>query len=215
MMKKIIFIFFLVLLPVAALAADQTSDRPHWSLELKGGLFYPALSDWKQYYGSDKTDEYDLALAYKFTRRLEAGIEGGYSRSGGQGVARLHGVNAGHVVYNLYPVNVFVLYRGIVNEDQWLVPYIGGGFTRMYYQEKVDFQGSAKGHADGYHARAGLQFLLDGLDPSAANSFYLDDGVYHTYFFIEARYSRAMIDTSSGSLNLGGKSYLAGLLFEF
>jgi hypothetical protein len=214
-MKRIFCILALVFLPLAAIAADQPAERPHWSLELKGGLFYPALSNWKEFYGSDKTNEYDLALAYKFTRRLELGIEGGYSRSGGEGFAPLHNVSAGHVVYNLYPVNVFALYRGIVNEDQWLVPYIGGGFTRIYYQEKVDFQGSTKGHADGYHARAGLQFLLDGLDRSAANSFYLDDGVYHTYFFIEARYSRAMIDTTSGSLDLGGKSYLAGLLFEF
>jgi hypothetical protein len=214
-MRKIFCILFLVFFPLAAIAAEQPVEQPHWSLELKGGLFYPALSDWKQFYGSDKTDEYDLAFAYKFTRGLEAGIEGGYSRSGGQGFAPMHNVDAGHVVYNLYPVNVFILYRGILDEDQWLVPYIGGGFTRMYYQEKVDFQGSTKGHADGYHARAGLQFLLDGLDRDAANSFYLDDGVYHTYFFIEARYCRATIDTSTGSLNLGGKSYLAGLLFEF
>lgn len=215
MMKKIFCMLFLVFLPLVANADDQPAEQPHWSLELKGGLFYPALSNWKEFYGSDNTDEYGAALAYKFTRRLELGIEGSYSRSGGQGFAPLHGVNAGHVVYELYPVNVFVLYRGVVNEEQWLVPYIGGGFTRIYYHEKVDFQGTAKGHADGYHGRAGLQFLLDGLDRDAANSFYLDEGVFHTYLFIEARYSRAMIDTTSGSLNLGGKSYLAGLLFEF
>jgi hypothetical protein len=41
----------------------------------------------------------------------------------------------GEVDYDLYPVNVFVLVRGVINENQWLVPYIGGGWTRMYYHE--------------------------------------------------------------------------------
>jgi hypothetical protein len=123
---------------------------------------------------------------------------------------------AGNVAYDLFPVNVFVLARGVFSEKQWLVPYVGGGYTRMYYKETVELQGSVKGHADGYHARAGLQFLLDGLDPDSANSFYLDEGVYHTYFFIEAGYTRAMVNTTSGgSVNLGGTNYLAGLLFEF
>ena len=55
-----------------------------------------------------------------------------------------------------------------------------------------------------------------GLDQDAANSFYLDYGVEHTYLFIEAQYTRAMIEDLSGqSINVGGTSYLAGLLFEF
>ena len=73
-----------------------------------------------------------------------------------------------------------------------------------------------RGAANGYHARAGLQLLLDGIDQSAANSLYLDYGVYHTYLFLEAEYTRAMVDTvSGGSVNLGGTSWLGGFLFEF
>jgi hypothetical protein len=86
----------------------------------------------------------------------------------------------------------------------------------MYYQEKIENQATARGYADGYHGKAGLQFLLDGLDQSAANNIFLESGVMHTYFFIEAQRTRAMIETATPeSVNLGGTSYLAGFLFEF
>ena len=144
------------------------------------------------------------------------GVEGGYIRDKGLGFAPVHNVSAGSVTYELFPLQAFVLIRGVFSEKQWLIPYIGGGWTRMYYREKIEFQGSVKGFADGSHGRAGLQFLLDGLDQSAANSFYLEHGVMHTYLFFEAQRTRAMIDTVTGeSVNLGGTSYLAGLLFEF
>jgi hypothetical protein len=216
--KKIVLIFLLISYPVVLLAADDTpgtQGRPHWSLELKGGLFYPAIKSWKQYYGDDKIGQYGLAFSYKILRMLELGIEGSYIKDDGQGFAPSHGTTAGSVTYELIPVNVFVLFRGIVNENQWVVPYVGGGYTYMYYREQIQFQNTVSGHSDGYHGRAGLQFLLDALDRRAANSFYRDAGVYHTYLFIEANYTRAMANTPTGSVNLGGTSYLAGLLFEF
>src|SRR3990172_1547268 len=215
-LKKLTCIFILTLLPAVTHAADRRSERPHWSLEVKGGLFYPAIDDWQAYYGDRKTGHYAASLSYKIFRQLEIGLEGGYIKDTGQGFAPVHGTFAGDVTYELFPVNAFLLLRGVFSEEQWLVPYIGGGLTRMYYREKIESQGSVKGYADGYHGKAGLQFLLDGLDQSAANSFYLEHGVIHTYLFFEAQRSRAMIDTVAGeSVNLGGTSYLAGLLFEF
>jgi hypothetical protein len=98
------------------------------------------------------------------------------------------------------------------------VPYVGGGWSRLFYQEEVEKQSVSRGAANGYHARAGIQLLLDGLDSRAADSLYLDAGVFHTYLFLEAKYTRAMINTidnPSTSVNLGGTSYLGGLLFEF
>jgi hypothetical protein len=53
--NKLIFgLIFVLLCSVTAFADDQDQGRPHWSLELKGGLFYPALDNWKQFYGDDK-----------------------------------------------------------------------------------------------------------------------------------------------------------------
>ena len=54
------------------------------------------------------------------------------------------GTVSGEVTYELYPLNVFVLVRGIINEKQWLVPYVGGGWTRMYYRVKVQDQDTVR-----------------------------------------------------------------------
>jgi hypothetical protein len=218
-LKKLLLFLVLIFLPIAAPAAEPLEERPHWSFEAKGGNFAPALADWKQFYGKRSMPEYEFALSYKLLRQVEVGVEGGFAEARGQAYAQLHSqqagspVLAGRVTYDLYPVNVFVLLRGLVSENQWLVPYVGGGFTRMYYQEKVEGQGTTRGSADGYHYRGGLQFLLDGLDRDAANSMYLDSGVYHTYFFVEAEKTNAKV--KSVSVNLGGTAYLMGLLFEY
>ncbi len=215
-MKKFILILVFVILPTALLAEEPVLERPHWSFEVKGGDFIPAIANWSESYGKRYTREFGASLAYKVLRPLEVGIEGSYIEDTGQGLAPLHNITTGKVTYKLYPVNVFVLARGIFSERQWLIPYVGGGWTRMFYEEEVENQGRARGTADGYHARAGLQFLLDGLDQDAANKLYLENGIFHTYLFLEAKYTRAMIDTLSGnSVNLGGTSYLGGLLFEF
>jgi hypothetical protein len=88
----------------------------------------------------------------------------------------------------------------------------------MFYREEIEFQGVVRGYVDGYHARGGIQLDLNALDPVAGNNLFLDYGIYHTYLFLEANYTRAMVDTvgtPSQSINLGGTSWLGGLLFEF
>jgi hypothetical protein len=216
-MRKIILLAILILaLPAVALAAALPVDRPHWSLEVKGGYFYPDIDNWKAYYGDNKTWHLAGSLAYKLRKDVEIGIEAGYIKDSGQGRGAISGMTAGNVTYELAPLNVFVLYRGVFSETQWLVPYVGGGWTRMFYQEKIEAQSTVKGHADGYHGRAGLQFLLDDTDSTAARNMISDYGIYHTYFFLETQYSRATINDLTGtSINLGGTSYLMGLLFEF
>jgi hypothetical protein len=185
-------------------------------VEVKGGVFYPAADDWSTYYGSNRTWQIAGAIAYKLTRQIEAGIEGGMANDQGTGYAPLNVTATGKVDYSLYPLNVFALFRGIFAEDQWVVPYAGGGYTRMFYRQKTEGQGDVKGAVNGYHGRAGLQLLLDGIDLRSANNMYLGYGIMHTYLFIEAQYTSAKADTvSGGTIDLGGTSYLAGFLFEF
>ena len=212
-MQKIILILLALLIPAAAHGAEPSPSRPHWSLELKGGTFAPVLANWSNYYGKRNMPEYEGTLAYKVLRQIEVGVSAGTAKDKGQGLAPGHGTLNGEVDYELYPVNIFVLVRGVITEKQWLVPYIGGGWTRMYYHERIQDQGTVRGSADGYHVRGGLQLLLDNIDRSAANSLYLDFGVYHTYFFVEAERTKAKDKPTS--IDLGGTSYLMGFLFEF
>ena len=212
-MKKIILFLLALTVPAVAYAEEPLLAGPSWSLELKGGMFAPALDDWSRYYGKKDMPEYAVTLAYKVLRQVEIGVGGGMAKDKGQATAPIHGILSGEVTYKLYPLNVFVLVRGIITEDQWVVPYIGGGWTRIYYRQTVESQGQARGSADGYHVRGGLQLSLDNLDESAADNLYSEDGVYHTYFFVEVERTKAKIKSSS--VDLGGTAYLMGLLFEF
>ncbi len=216
-MRKTLLLAVLILtLPAGAFAAAPPVDQPHWSLEFKGGWFYPDIDTWEANYGRDRTWHYAGTLAYNPIRQVEVGVEGGFSKDRGHGTGAISGLAAGRVNYEVFPLQAFVLFRGVFSEKQWLVPYAGGGWTRMYYREQTEAQGTARGFADGYHGRAGLQFLLDDTDPTASRNLYTDYGIYHTYFFLETQYSRAMINDAAGkSVNLGGTSYLMGIRFEF
>jgi len=216
--KFILLAAILIITPSLVFAAEEGADRPHWSLELKGGAFFPDAANWSKFYGSSFIGEYGAALAYKLHRQIEVGLEGSYARATGKGLQPIFNSDAatGEVTHEQMPLNLFVLARGVFNENQWLVPYAGGGWTRMFYRQHVKGQGKTKGSVNGYHARGGVQLLLDRLEPESAKDLYLDFGMDHTYFFVEAKYTRATVDTiPSGSVNLGGTGCLGGFLFEF
>jgi hypothetical protein len=210
---KTAVLLFILLLPCAAPAAESFLEPPRWSLEVKGGMFKPALENWSQNFGDSGMREFAAAFGYKFLQQVELGAGAGLMKSKGQVFNQFHGAPAGDVTYELYPVNIFVMLRGVAVDGQWVVPYVGGGWTRMYYREIFQDGETARGFADGYHVRGGLQISLDGLDQAAANRMFIDYHVYHTFFIIEVE-SRRVIERST-SINLGGKAYHAGLLFEF
>lgn len=120
------------------------------------------------------------------------------------------------VTFQRAPLNVFLLLRGVMDEKQWLVPYAGGGYTRMFYREEVEGQGKTQGSVNGFHVRGGVQLLMDLLEPGSAATLSSDFGLRHSYFIIEGKYTRAMADTvAADSVNIGGSSCSAGFLFEF
>ena len=205
-----------IVLPTIAQGAEVRPDRPHWSLELKAGAFFPQTSGWSKYYDSNYTGEYGAALAYKVHRLVEIGLEGSYLTASGKGQLLQHQATSGSVTYELAPLSIFVLGRALFDEDQLLVPYAGAGYTRLFYRQEVKGEGTTEGSVNGFNARAGLQILLDGLERDASRSLYKDYGIHHTYLFVEGKYLDARADTvSGGSVNLGGTSALAGFLFEF
>ncbi|MBI3776965.1 MAG: hypothetical protein HY273_15710, partial [Gammaproteobacteria bacterium] len=66
---------------------------------------------------------------------------------------------------------------------------------------------------DGSHTRAGVQFLLDRLSGSDAANMQRSYGIDNTYLFIEQQTIKA--EVKSTKVDIGGKVYLLGLLFEF
>jgi hypothetical protein len=220
-LEKLLLTLFLIILPSLAQGAEVRPDRPHWSLELKGGTYFPDTPDWKKFYDSSYTGQYGGALAYKVLRQVEVGLAGSYLNASGKGQLPLHSgsdgqATSGDATYELFPLDVYLLARAVFKEDQLLVPYLAAGYTRLFYREELQGQETVKGSVNGYHGRAGVQILLDGIEADASRNLYLDFGIHHTYLFLEAKYLHAKADTvSGGSVNLGGTSYLGGFLFEF
>lgn len=190
---------------------EEETPRPHWSVELKGGRFTPDTEKWSQFFHHDSVTYFEAGIGYKLARQLELALNGGYLETTGQGFAPLHGTVAGDVRYELFPVHVAMVWRAVFNEDQWLVPYAGGGWTRIGYRQQIDHQSDISGSADGYHYRGGLQLLLDALDCRSASKSSENSGVKNSYLFLE--YQRTAV-TKSG-VELGGSATLAGVLLEF
>lgn len=191
--------------------ADEPAASPRWSFEFKGGRFHPQQPDWKRYYGSDSMNHFAVALGYMPLRALELGAELGYAYDKGQGLLPSSGALGGDVSYTLVPAHVYLTVRGAFTEGQWLIPYAGGGWSRVSYRQEVAGQQDHTGHASGWNARAGLQLLLNHLDPRSARNIKAGYGIDYTYLTLEVQKFSAAIN----GMELGGKSYLLGVRVEY
>jgi hypothetical protein len=191
----------------------RADDFARWSLGFKGGYFTPALDQWKANYGSSGNVEWSGQLGFKITRQWELGIDGGYFSDTGTALTQSGLTSILEQKISLFPVQVYLLYRLIRDEDQLFVPFVGGGYTHVIYRQSLEGKETVKGSQEGYHARMGLQLLLDWFDPADASSFNQDLGVTNSYFVLEAQYRK--VDNFGSDPDLGGWSYLGSLLFEF
>lgn len=211
--KHTIILLTLIYTVLVTLPA-RADDFPRWSLWFKGGYFAPSSDQWKANYGSSGNIEWSGQLGFKISRRWELGIEGGYFSDSGTALTASGQTTIYNQKIKLFPLQAYLLYRLIFNEDQFFVPFAGGGYSHFFYRQSLENQETVKGSQDGYHVRMGLQLLLDWFDPAAADSFDADLGVKNSYLVLEVQYSK-VDDFGSESIDLGGWSYLGGLLFEF
>lgn len=199
---------------VLAPLSVRADDFPHWSLAFKSGYFRPALDQWKNNYGESGNIEWGGQIGFKILRPWELGVEGGYFTDSGTALTASGLPSISRQKIKLFPLQAYVVYRLIYDEDQILVPFAGGGYTHVLYRQSLGGRGTVKGSQMGYHGRMGLQLLLDWFDPATADSFDLDLGVKNSYLVFEAQY-RKVDDFGGESVDLGGWSYLGSLLFEF
>ncbi len=173
------------------LMSGSFAAEPKWSFEFSAGVFEPVDENWSTYYGSQKMPEISVAFARRFFSVIDLGVAMNYGVDKGTGRLPISELKGGSVRYHIVPVDIFLLYRARFSEEQWLVPYFGGGYTRFNYRQEISGQGKVQGGTNGHHLRAGLQILLDPLERKSAQAIYQDYG------------------------ELGGLSYKVGLLLEF
>ncbi|HSN70617.1 MAG TPA: hypothetical protein VLT59_03875 [Steroidobacteraceae bacterium] len=193
----------------ACLPFSARADAADWSVELKGGRFTPDLDDYGEFYGGDDSAYFAIAATWLARPWLEVGTELGYFDDDGVGVLPATGGRGAPVEYTLWPLHVFATVRGLFAPGQLFVPYAGAGATIAYYEQQVSQQPDRSGRTDlGWNARAGVQLLLDRVDPvTAAESGLLEN----TYLFVEGQWFSTEID----DIDLGGYAWLLGFKLEF
>lgn len=205
--------FFLIVLVSLISAVDCRAESPRWSISLKGGYFEPDTDDWKDHYHHEGFWMGGLEIGWKIIRQLELSTGILYGEANGDAVTVTGRKSNDDITFSEAPVNVSLIFRFVFSEDQIVVPYFGGGYTHVFYWEKLN--GSTKsGDQGGYHVRGGVQFLLDPLEPGAAQQLNFLWGIKHTYFFIEGMYSK-VDDFGSEDVDLGSRGLLGGVLIEF
>ena len=92
--------------------------------------------------------------------------------------------------------------------------FLNGSGDYAKFTNKDGKSVEALGGTGGWHAAAGLRFLLDVLEPSAARSFDIEMGVNHSYLFVE--YDKRVLNDfgNSNSINLSDGVFALGLAFD-
>ncbi|MDH5258231.1 MAG: MXAN_2562 family outer membrane beta-barrel protein [Gammaproteobacteria bacterium] len=195
------------------LFADSVRKSPDFTFELQGGVYEPEDEKWESYYGSKRMLEMSMSFAYRFFSVVDIGTSFSFGQDKGKGVLPLSQLRSGTVSYEIFPVDIFAVLRARFSDRQWIVPYAGGGYTRFFYRQSIDGEGYARGSVDGLHAKAGLQFLLDPLEPESAKNMYSNYGVINSYLVFEGKITKAQAGTPA--VKLGGTSYRVGILVEY
>jgi hypothetical protein len=196
-------------LVLSAFAASASAGDGRWSIELKGGRYEPDIDGYRAAYGHDDTTYFAFAASWLIRHWLEVGAEIGYLNDDGRGTLSSTNGPGAPIELTLLPVQLYVTVRGEWKADQLFVPYAGIGATAVWYEQRIEGQGTRDGTSDpGAGARVGLQLLLNRVDPvTASESSFLEN----SYLFIEGQWLTAEID----DIDLGGKAWLIGFKLEF
>jgi len=182
-----------------------------WSTTINYAQYKPDLVGWDQGYDDNYMRGWQTALAYKPFSILELGLGVGYFSASGVGLLPLNGSLGGEVRYLIYPVEAYIELQAKFSQNQWLVPYIGGGYNMLYYRLEIDGQDNRKGKAEGTQYELGVRLLLNAFDSSAAKQLEQAWGIESTQLVLEVK----NLDVNKLDLALGGKVYSLGLVFEF
>ncbi|MDO8643629.1 MAG: hypothetical protein Q7S00_01500, partial [bacterium] len=193
-----------------AQAKEETPQN--FSLEFKGGIWVPQGSTVKSFIGKCCHPTGGIEFGYLWHSML--GVEAGVGLSIVDGFAQsaAGAVSQDKFTLLLLPMKNSLTFRGDFFEDQILVPYVKGGMDYVYYKESLQGTGNW-GIKTGFHGTAGLQFLMEWIDPL---THYLETevGVNDVYFTLEGQYAK--IDSfGKAGLDLSGWTLTGGLLFEF
>ena len=219
-------------------------SSPHnWNMTWRFGTYLPNIDSefvteqdgpYEQIFSSKSFNVYRIEMGYKvfdLFGKLYITGEFGYGRAVGKGIEVSSEESSSDTTkMHFLPLNTGLLYQLDYLTEKYnfpLIPYVRGGFAYTVWwatdgvgetsihepEEGSDI--AAEGATMGYHVSVGMRLLLDGFDPSSANSFDEDMGFNNSYLFIE--WSRLELDDfgSETSFVLSDELINFGLAFDF
>ena len=228
----------------AALAISATptfAESPRsMMLELHGGSYTPSVDSavsggtpWKDIFGGDSLTLLRLHLDYEVfqdfgTIAIGGGL--GYGWIDGKALDEKNEPTSDEVGFNLAPFTFTVAYRWDWAAQRYgvpFVPYVKVGLTAALWwsTDAKDSISNTRGTGGderngmgvtlGWHAGAGLQFLLDVFSSSMATGFDTEAGVNNSFIFVEFVHTALDDFGSDKSLDLSDDALSFGLAFEF
>jgi hypothetical protein len=133
---------------------------------------------------------------------------------------------ADKVTFGMVPLSVFVVYRFELAADFFrvpLVPYMKAGISYAFWWMKngageiARNASGAKGRGGvvGWQLNPGLMLRMDFIEPGTAKKLDQSTGINHTYIFGEFQLTRLRNFGAGNSIDLGDKTFFAGLALEF
>ena len=134
--------------------------------------------------------------------------------------------SADKVTFGMVPLSVFLVYRFELAADFFrvpLVPYMKAGMSYAFYWMKngagdiARDAGGTKGRGGvvGWQLNPGLMLRMDFIEPGTAKKLDQSTGINHTYIFGEFQLTRLRNFGAGNSIDLGDKTFFAGLALEF
>lgn len=213
-------------------SSAQAESPVNMMVELKAGPYTPDNlgNAYKQHFGDNATfileGEYDWQF-WRGVGSLGLGFHLGYGNVTGNGVERKTGEKSVDTTeLHWLPLRLSLVYRFDYLWTRFEFPltiYVKAGFDYSFWwvYNGADSTASADGKEGyggtfGFHAVAGLAFVLDWLAPDMATSFDVEWGINNSYIFAEYMYVQLDNFGASGAFDLTEKAtFMIGLGLEF
>jgi hypothetical protein len=218
---------------------DRYRTPQRFALELRFGPYKPDIDSefggkrhaYEDFFGSGRRLLSQVEFDYQILHHvgsLGVGLGVGYftetgSNSLTDGSAT---VTADTTTLRLVPLSASVVYRFDLLWEQLHVPLIPYGKVGLDYViwtlrdgngeiPESPSGGKGQGGTLGWHAAAGLSFVLNFLDPTAARQFDAESGINRTHVFAEWGHWDVSGLGAANKLHVGDNTWVAGMLFEF
>jgi hypothetical protein len=134
--------------------------------------------------------------------------------------------SADKVTFGMVPLSVFLVYRFELAADFFrvpLVPYMKAGLSYSFWWMKNGAGEIARnvagekgrGGVVGWQLNPGIMLRMDFIEPGTAKKLDQATGINHTYLFGEFQLTRLRNFGVGNSIDLGDKTFFAGLALEF